>query len=180
MSAGPTFRAAKSQHRQPSTSVRRRELPSLRPLKWATADSAQVWGNPAGVVRFRGGRLGEEVKPAAISRSAPDRADISPAARAVPTVPARTPAVSVRRCGMTAAQLAALGLTSPQYVGLAIFQDRTSTAPILLSGQGDVNINGSIYAASAARKVANRACKTSAINSTIFFAPAPSGSLAGL
>jgi phosphodiesterase/alkaline phosphatase D-like protein len=58
----------------------------------------------------------------------------------------------VNLSGMTAAQLAGLGLTGPQYAGyqgLAIFQDRTSTAAITLSGQGNVNITGTLYAAAA-------------------------------
>jgi hypothetical protein len=58
--------------------------------------------------------------------------------------------------GLTAAQLAGLGLSAPQYAGLqglAIFQDRNSTATLSLSGQGNVNITGTIYAAAATIKV---------------------------
>jgi hypothetical protein len=58
--------------------------------------------------------------------------------------------------GLSAGQLAALGLTAPQYAGLqglAIFQERTSTAALSLTGQGNVNITGSIYAAAATIKV---------------------------
>jgi hypothetical protein len=54
----------------------------------------------------------------------------------------------VNLTGLSAAQLAAMGLAAPQYrglVGLAIFQDRTSTATLRLTGQGNVNITGSIY-----------------------------------
>jgi hypothetical protein len=63
---------------------------------------------------------------------------------------------AVNLSGMTAAQLAGLGLSAPQYAGyagLAIYQDRTSTAVLSLSGQGNVNITGTIYAASATVKV---------------------------
>jgi phosphodiesterase/alkaline phosphatase D-like protein len=63
---------------------------------------------------------------------------------------------SVNLSGMNAAQLATLGLNDPQYVGLAIFQNSTSAAPILLSGSGDVNITGTIYAASAAVQVSGQ------------------------
>jgi phosphodiesterase/alkaline phosphatase D-like protein len=60
--------------------------------------------------------------------------------------------------GLSASQLADLGLTSSQYagfVGLAIFQDRTSTAGLSLSGQGSLNITGTIYAASATVKISS-------------------------
>jgi phosphodiesterase/alkaline phosphatase D-like protein len=59
----------------------------------------------------------------------------------------------VNLTGLSAAQLAGLGLTGPQYagyLGLAIFQDPNSTAALTLSGQGNVNIMGTVYAAGAA------------------------------
>jgi hypothetical protein len=59
---------------------------------------------------------------------------------------------NVNLTGLSAAQLAGLGLTAPQYAGLqglAIFQDRHSTATLRLTGQGNVNITGSVYAAAA-------------------------------
>jgi isocitrate/isopropylmalate dehydrogenase len=54
--------------------------------------------------------------------------------------------------GLTAGQLAGLGLTASQYAGLqglAIFQAQNATATLSLSGQGNVNITGTIYAATA-------------------------------
>jgi hypothetical protein len=41
------------------------------------------------------------------------------------------------------------GLAGGIYQGIAIFQDRTTTAAINLTGQGNLNITGSIYAAGA-------------------------------
>jgi phosphodiesterase/alkaline phosphatase D-like protein len=63
---------------------------------------------------------------------------------------------SVDLSGMTAAQLASLGLSDQHYVGLAIFQESSSAAPILLSGSGDVKITGTIYAASASVSVTGK------------------------
>ena len=63
---------------------------------------------------------------------------------------------SVSLTGLSAAQLAGLGLSGPQYaglVGLALFQDRASTAALTLSGQGSLNITGTVYAAGAAVQV---------------------------
>jgi hypothetical protein len=55
--------------------------------------------------------------------------------------------------GLTAAELTALGLTGPQYagyLGLAIFQDRNSTAAFKVTGQGgSLTITGTVYAAAA-------------------------------
>jgi hypothetical protein len=56
-------------------------------------------------------------------------------------------------CLTTTPWTAALGLTSPDYVGLAIFQEQDAAAPILVSGSANVNITGTIYAASAAVKI---------------------------
>jgi phosphodiesterase/alkaline phosphatase D-like protein len=59
---------------------------------------------------------------------------------------------AVSLSGMTAAQLAALGLTGPGYagyVGLAIFQDRNASAALTVSGQGSLSITGTVYAADA-------------------------------
>ena len=39
------------------------------------------------------------------------------------------------------------------YQGIAVFQERNSTAAISLSGSGNVNITGTVYAASAAIKL---------------------------
>jgi phosphodiesterase/alkaline phosphatase D-like protein len=62
---------------------------------------------------------------------------------------------TVNLSGMTAAELSALGLTAPQYVGLAIFQNSSSAAPILLSS-GEVTITGTIYAASATVNISGK------------------------
>jgi hypothetical protein len=43
--------------------------------------------------------------------------------------------------------------TSGPYAGITIFQDRTSTAPLNLAGNGTLNISGTIYAANAAVNV---------------------------
>jgi hypothetical protein len=54
--------------------------------------------------------------------------------------------------GLSAAELVSLGLTAPQFAGLqglAIFQDRNSTAAISLSNSSQVTITGSMYAADA-------------------------------
>jgi phosphodiesterase/alkaline phosphatase D-like protein len=62
----------------------------------------------------------------------------------------------VNLSGLTAQELADLGLTGPQYAGyqgLAIFQDRSSSASITLSGKGNVNITGTVYAAGATVQV---------------------------
>jgi hypothetical protein len=59
---------------------------------------------------------------------------------------------NVSLSGLSAAQLAGLGLTGPQYagyLGLAIFQDRQATAALSLSGQANLQITGTVYAASA-------------------------------
>src|SRR5262249_23120422 len=63
---------------------------------------------------------------------------------------------AVNLAGLTASQLTSLGL-SPQYAGLAIFQDRNATAPITLSGQSSVNITGTVYAAAATVTVSGNA-----------------------
>jgi phosphodiesterase/alkaline phosphatase D-like protein len=58
--------------------------------------------------------------------------------------------------GLSAAQLASLGLTGPQdagYQGLAIFQDRSATAALSLGGQASLSITGTVYAASATVQV---------------------------
>jgi hypothetical protein len=63
----------------------------------------------------------------------------------------------VNLTGLSAAQLAGLGLAAPQYAGLqglAIFQDRNWAATLSLTGKGNVNITGTIYAAAATIKVA--------------------------
>jgi hypothetical protein len=63
---------------------------------------------------------------------------------------------SVSLSGLTAAQLASLGLTGPQYagyVGLAIFQDRSSSAALTVSGQGSLTVTGTVYAAGATVQV---------------------------
>jgi phosphodiesterase/alkaline phosphatase D-like protein len=60
---------------------------------------------------------------------------------------------NVSLSGMTASQLAGLGLTGSQYAGyqgLAIFQDRNSQAALTVSGDGSLNITGTVYAAGAA------------------------------
>jgi hypothetical protein len=59
---------------------------------------------------------------------------------------------SVSLSGLTASQLANLGLTGSQYAGyqgLAIFQDRNSQAALTVSGNGSLNITGTVYAAGA-------------------------------
>jgi hypothetical protein len=43
--------------------------------------------------------------------------------------------------------------TSGLYTGISIFEDRTSTAPINITGQGNMNISGTFYAASAALNI---------------------------
>jgi hypothetical protein len=63
---------------------------------------------------------------------------------------------NVSLSGLSAAQLADLGLTGPQfadYVGLAIFQDRTSSAALTVGGHGSLSITGTVYAASAAVQI---------------------------
>jgi phosphodiesterase/alkaline phosphatase D-like protein len=55
--------------------------------------------------------------------------------------------------GLTASQLAALGLTDARYVGLAIFQAPTATAALSVSGNGALNVTGTVYAADAAVSV---------------------------
>jgi phosphodiesterase/alkaline phosphatase D-like protein len=67
---------------------------------------------------------------------------------------------SVSLSGLTAGQLAGLGLTAPQDAalqGLAIFQDPGSAAAISVSGQASVNITGTIYAAGATVNVSGNA-----------------------
>jgi hypothetical protein len=62
----------------------------------------------------------------------------------------------VHLTGLTATQLAGLGLSAPQYAGLqgmVIFQDRTSSAPLSVTGQGNVYITGTVYAADATVRV---------------------------
>jgi hypothetical protein len=54
--------------------------------------------------------------------------------------------------GLTAAQVADLGLDAG-YRGLAIFQDRGANAALSLTGQGNVTITGTVYAATATVKV---------------------------
>jgi hypothetical protein len=55
--------------------------------------------------------------------------------------------------GLSATQLATLGLSNPGYVGLAIFQDPSSKVSINISGGEQVAITGSIYAAGASVNV---------------------------
>jgi phosphodiesterase/alkaline phosphatase D-like protein len=55
---------------------------------------------------------------------------------------------SVNLSGLSAAQVSSLGLAAG-YKGLAIFQDRSSTAPLTLSGHASLSVIGSVYAASA-------------------------------
>jgi phosphodiesterase/alkaline phosphatase D-like protein len=58
--------------------------------------------------------------------------------------------------GLSAAQIAGLGLTGPQFtglLGLAIFQNRRSNGALIVSGSGNVDITGSIYEAGATVKV---------------------------
>jgi phosphodiesterase/alkaline phosphatase D-like protein len=59
---------------------------------------------------------------------------------------------AVSLTGLSAAQLAGLGLTGPQYAGyqgLAIFQDRSSGAAWNLGGQSSLSVTGTVYAAGA-------------------------------
>jgi hypothetical protein len=59
--------------------------------------------------------------------------------------------------GLSADQLTALGLTDPRYVGLAIFQGRGNPGPWIVSGQGSINVTGTVYAAAARVEVTGRA-----------------------
>jgi hypothetical protein len=66
----------------------------------------------------------------------------------------------VNLSGLSLAQLASMGLSGPQfagYVGLAIFQAPASGAAITVSGQGNVNITGTMYAASATVNISGSA-----------------------
>jgi len=51
--------------------------------------------------------------------------------------------------GNAAGSIVLSGLTSGPYTGMLMWQDRTSTQPMSITGNGNINITGTLYAANA-------------------------------